>query len=157
MHRIALGAVTAIAVALTFGASAPAQASPAHHSTKLVLHEQIDFTTGVVRFTAKAPLCASGVQEDTVTDFTVIDERRDIARIAIDSHYVCDDGSGTFEASKVILDDYAADGSSVSSGPIRFHGGTGLYRHLVAKGTDSGWVGADGRGTGQVCGVVLRF
>jgi len=158
MQRTAVAAGVALATAaLALGATTRASASPSGAAQPLALHEHIDFNTGLLRFTADAPLCPSGSWVDDVTDVRPPGGDPATAttyRITIDSVYTCDDGSGTFFGHKVITLHIFPNGSSQSTGPITISGGTGRYSGISAVGSDSGAVGADQLGTGTIHGAV---
>jgi hypothetical protein len=124
---------------LLFGYATPAQASVPH---QFKIREHVLFgPEGPVleTFTANRPLCPSGTFVDDVTFINVTDTHQ---TLLIKSAYTCNDGSGTFNATKRLLNIFG-DPTSYTVGPAHLTGGTGRYTALSASGIDVGSITND--------------
>lgn len=146
-HRSALTAAIAILVPL-LGANAPAQAA---NREGIVITEYLNFNAdpAITTFTSTDPLCDTGSFAD---DVTVVKASRHHATLRIQTVFTCDDGSGTFDATKLIVLTYIENGYT-NVGTIHFHGGTGLYTELRGHGLDVGST-TNGIGHGHIEAIV---
>lgn len=145
-----LAAATAAVVA---GAS-PAAATPSKPHVRFVINEKVDHTTESYTFTASAPLCPSGTFTDDPT-IVNLDRKHTIQVWVVQTTYACDDGSGTFTATKKLLR-IEHHNKAINTGFVVFTGGTGLYTHLAGKGTDHG-KSAHQHGAGTIRGHLTSL
>jgi hypothetical protein len=151
-----MAAVRKLAVAaLTIGATAlgtgPVQADVPEPFT---ITETINFETGEATFTATGRLCPAGTFVDSPKTFAAFQGSSGKLVILIETVYICDDGTGTFNALKHVFITFADDDTSTNSGPISLKGGTGDYVGLAGHGVDEGEA-SGGIGVGRISGVLV--
>jgi hypothetical protein len=149
-----LAAICIAAGALVASSAPAAHAAPPEPFT---INELIDFNSEEPpTFTAIGPLCDSGTFEDVVVGDRLRGHPDTTGKfnLLIRTVYTCDDGSGTFHAQKHVFVTLNENGSSINTGPITLHGGTGDYTRLSGHGVDSGTASAEGIGVGTITGVI---
>ena len=149
LKNLAVPGLTIGAIALGAG---PAGADAPEPFT---ITETIDFEAEEFSFIATGSLCPSGTFEDEVTTFAADKGNSGRLVLLIRTEYICDDGSGTFDALKHVVITFTGEDSSTSSGPISLKGGTGDYVGLAGHGVDVGQA-EGGLGLGEISGVLVR-
>ena len=130
--------------------------APAAHAAPpepFTITEDIDFEAEEFAFTASDPLCPSGTFEDEVLTAGAGNAPIPKVNLRIRTVYRCDSGD-TFFAQKHVFLAGNEDGSSTSTGPITFHGGTGAFAELSGHGVNNGTSSPEGTAVGNISGVL---
>jgi hypothetical protein len=144
------GTLVAAGVLFTFGPPA-AQAAPPQPFT---ITENIDFEAEEFTFAATGALCETGTFEDEVVTVGAGNAPIPKVNLRIRTVYTCDLTGDTFFAQKHVFIAANEDGSSTSTGPITFHGGTGAFAGLSGHGVNIGETSAEGIAVGRISGEL---
>lgn len=108
------------------------------------------------RGAASWPLCPSGTFQDGFCHTAAWKGASSkLFLLGVTSVYTCDDGSGTFLASKKVFITFNDDGSLTTTGPFKITGGTGAHAGPQGSGRNAGYAAADGTAEATISGTVI--